>query len=690
MSKIVGPSYAITSIDPPLGQISGNMPITITGVGFTQTSCTVYFTPGNAPAVGNAAKSPSCQAVFVSETEITAVTPDFKEKGQGQKEAIVQIAFQGQDLSTTYVPFSFFLDTKAEKSVCYGPGLMEDCAINEPVEFVIQARNENEENRGSGRDTFKVTIKTVVDPDDENAQPVEIPSEIVDTDDGKYYVKYQVDQECAVDIKISYEDQPGIWKTVRGAPYRATFNPESPASVNALTGPSLLKAAHKRIESMQGFMKETQQGATVKDKDLTDVRVLLGIKDCMEVVTKQNDKTTLILDQLDESLKFLASNGISKDKEMKQTKKLFDDWNSLKKLSKEVKKEIGPRVAEESKKNAQTIVKHEEELKQYIALMKKRDFYKYDTGREQALSSLDGVTGEINGFIETTDDLKFKAEKFDQTGAIDASESKISEIQSEVGLMQTLWAHIDVCQSQFKGYMDNKWLLTNTDEMEEQVKGLERTLKGMKCDKKCNAYIGILEEIKKWLKFLPLVSQLREPAMRDRHWQMVKDKLNNQFAVDDNLTLGFIANLDVTQYADDIEEITDQAGQEAKMEKTLKNIDEFWVSIEFEFQQHKGSDVQMLRLSEENFEALEENQTQVNGMFSSRYLAHFEDQCIKWQKGLASISEIVTLCGEVQRNWSFLEQLFIHSAEVKKELPTQSEQFVDIDKEVKKILADAY
>jgi len=77
-------------------------------------------------------------------------------------------------------------------------------------------------------------------------------------------------------------------------------------------------------------------------------------------------------------------------------------------------------------------------------------------------------------------------------------------------------------------------------------------------------------------------------------------------------------------------------------------------------------------------------------MFSSRYLATFEDRCIKWQKSLASISEVVLLCGEVQRNWSFLEQLFIHSAEVKKELPKESDQFVHIDKDVKRILDDAF
>jgi dynein heavy chain len=35
-----------------------------------------------------------------------------------------------------------------------------------------------------------------------------------------------------------------------------------------------------------------------------------------------------------------------------------------------------------------------------------------------------------------------------------------------------------------------------------------------------------------------------------------------------------------------------------------------------------------------------------------------------------------------------LENLFIHSEEVKKELPKDSERFVEIDKEVKNILKD--
>ena len=106
----------------------------------------------------------------------------------------------------------------------------------------------------------------------------------------------------------------------------------------------MVKNAQRKIEELQKFMTETKAGASVKDKDIDDVKVLISVKDSMEVIFNTDEDNTLFLDQLDESLKFLASNNISKEKEIKQTKKLFDDWTNLKKLGKEVKKEIAKKT----------------------------------------------------------------------------------------------------------------------------------------------------------------------------------------------------------------------------------------------------------------------------------------------------------------------------------------------------------
>lgn len=256
--------------------------------------------------------------------------------------------------------------------------------------------------------------------------------------------------------------------------------------------------------------------------------------------------------------------------------------------------------------------------------------------------------------------------------------------------MKMLWDHIDDCQNVFNRFMLNKWVDTQPDVMDEEVKKLMKSLKDMKVDKKANAYAGLLEEIKKWIVFLPLITELADTAMRDRHWNDLKSKVGQQFTIDDNLLLKDIYDLNLGKYAEDVEEITDQAKQESKMEIRLASIEVIWKDVLFEFTPHKDSGVQMIRLSEENFDILEENQVAVTSMFASRYLATFEEKITYWQKSLAAISEIVIIVGEVQRSWSFLENLFIHSEEVKKELPEESRKFIGIDKDVRTLLADGY
>ena len=55
------------------------------------------------------------------------------------------------------------------------------------------------------------------------------------------------------------------------------------------------------------------------------------------------------LDQLDESIKLLEKINTRSDELEKETEKLFNEWNGLKKLAKVVKKQITPLLEKESK-----------------------------------------------------------------------------------------------------------------------------------------------------------------------------------------------------------------------------------------------------------------------------------------------------------------------------------------------------
>jgi hypothetical protein len=152
---------------------------------------------------------------------------------------------------------------------------------------------------------------------------------------------------------------------VRGSPFTATFV-EGKADMNTLSGPSLPKYVARTIDATQTWMKETQSNANTKDKNLEDIKVLISVFDSVGSVMENQETMMLQLDQLEETLNLLASQNMAKDSQIKQTKKLFDEWTNIKKLAKDTRKEITPLVAQETAKNNNAITKLEEDLKAYF------------------------------------------------------------------------------------------------------------------------------------------------------------------------------------------------------------------------------------------------------------------------------------------------------------------------------------
>jgi len=121
----------------------------------------------------------------------------------------MQLSIANGDLTNTWVGFNYFLNTRAHKSLAFGPGLLPNVAVGVPVEFKIIARNDLGENRTSGRDIFEVKIKKKLPrPDNEVGndsfvdQYQEIECSITDKDNGQYDCKYLVEEPGSVEVNI--------------------------------------------------------------------------------------------------------------------------------------------------------------------------------------------------------------------------------------------------------------------------------------------------------------------------------------------------------------------------------------------------------------------------------------------------------------------------------------------------------
>jgi dynein heavy chain len=69
-----------------------------------------------------------------------------------------------------------------------------------------------------------------------------------------------------------------------------------------------------------------------------------------------------------------------------------------------------------------------------------------------------------------------------------------------------------------------------------------------------------------------VITDLRNPSLKPRHWSLIEDVIKHRFDPDEPLTLSFLKELQVFDYAEAIQEISGQASSEASLEAILKKV----------------------------------------------------------------------------------------------------------------------
>lgn len=97
---------------------------------------------------------------------------------------------------------------------------------------------------------------------------------------------------------------------------------------------------------------------------------------------------------------------------MKSLAKINKEWVDCKKIAKDTKKEIEPKVSAFQDSNNHNIKSLEDGITTFTQEMKKREFFQYACGAEGAISKLEGVFQELTDFEDSIKDLGDNANKF--------------------------------------------------------------------------------------------------------------------------------------------------------------------------------------------------------------------------------------------------------------------------------------
>ena len=736
VAAVVGPPYCVNSISPSRGPIIGGPTCEVTGEGFVNQQVKVRFSSSKGTT--------ETQAKFVDSTKISFNLPDLTQHKNLDEPLQVAVSCAGKMYSIMSVPFSPFAVTDAKNCIIFGPALVNGAAVGETC-FFVQTRDGNGKIRGVGEDKFSISIKKItqhrpqeVENEEENGDgeggdeeedeeklkksraapkeeliPIDIDINHVDNDNGAHVFVFNIPEEGEYEIAVAYDGTfNGAAGPLYGSPYRVQYVAADGLGQNhnALTGPHMLKSLKGAVKDLQSFIKTSQRNLGLKVAS-GDVSTLLKVKGTMKEVAEREAEIHQRFDRLQSNFEVITSSLISDagqvplgKSDMKHMKTLIDNisdtqnkWQNILRILPTTAKRISPVEKAESNKVYNEATAYNDAVAKYKNEFKtKYDFWKGDVTPEAATAALDVAVADQKQQHAQLAQWEKMTDIFGHEGAVELSRQSLEQLDVLIVEMRKLWEVRIEVNALEKSNREMAWADVDTEELEDSCKLVMKKVRKLSRDVRRNQAFQVMNDmVKNFANTVPLVSILLHPSMRPRHWKMVMDMVGQEFTPppeDDNATLGDMLKFELHTKVDALEELSDCSTKEAKMEKQLAQLGENWSVVKWFKEPYGGDDTgetQLLRILDDDFEMLENDQLTVQSLMGNRYLATFEEEVVGWQRSLAAIADVLIVLADNQRVWSYLEPLFMKSAEVQMELPEDAKRFKTIDSDFKKILKEA-
>eukprot|EP01038_Epipyxis_sp_PR26KG_P005447 gene5447-7540_t len=685
VGNIVGPPYAITDMFPKMGPVTGGTEIIIHGIDFTNTTNVVV-------RFGNNRANVDVPGVFISQTKIKCVSPNSSKLPAGEVE--VRLSLDNDSFTTTFQKFSYFSVTNASNCIMFGPGILNGCAINEEVSFIIQARDDNSLNRTTGGDEFSVMVSIIGGGEDGENQRI-TGVMIEDMNDGRYLITYVAKYAGKYEIKVDFMGTfGGKAGPLRGSGLVVEFNARAPRENNHMSGDLVINSLKNDISNLQKLSEDLGKVLFVRAKDESwsadeQIQTLIRIKEALVVVESKAEQTNILADRSLCIIRYLAEENIvinGLEDQLNASKFL---WEKILREAPQIQNKISPMMRSHANKIKSDIISYESHIKNYKVELMKNEFYLYITGTAKSISLIETADRNYKSECATYEKMLHIATIFEINKEMETTTKMIDDIKDILIDFKTLWnvnqkvvTMIDDVKKITWGKLDNDSLEDNSKQLVLSIRKLPKTVR------QSDAFSGMDRLVKEFVITCPLIISLKSPAMRERHWKELMEVTKQEFVIPStkpSIELKDLLELNLHKHVNEIDEISEKASKEAKHEDTLNNLVTTWTNVSFTMTLYKDSDIPLLRLEDEIVEQLESDQMAIQSIVGSRY-NFFKKDAADWQRTLGLISDISQLLGEIQRTWSYLEPLFIGSEEVKKELPDDAKRFQDIDAQVRAIL----
>ncbi|XP_070984280.1 dynein axonemal heavy chain 6-like [Oncorhynchus clarkii lewisi] len=267
-------------------------------------------------------------------------------------------------------------------------------------------------------------------------------------------------------------------------------------------------------------------------------------------------------------------------------------------------------------------------------------------------------------------------------------EAELSEVDYALTLRKMLWGMQKEWDKQYSRWRTTPFELLNVDDLQNDVSRFTQTIYMLEKGLPENNIVPILKQkVMDFKLCLPIVLALRNPYLRQRHWEDIQSYIGQFFTKEDNFTLGNLLDIKILQQSGSIGDISTTATNEATLESILYKVIDLWRNTDFRLITHQSdaSTVKIIASADDVMAQLEESQTTIMSIKASRYAEPIKYLIDEWERKLNQFSHTLEEWVMCQKRWLYLEPIF-SAGGIQRQLPAEAKVFLQVDQSWKEIM----
>jgi dynein heavy chain len=302
------------------------------------------------------------------------------------------------------------------------------------------------------------------------------------------------------------------------------------------------------------------------------------------------------------------------------------------------------------------------------------------------IKALEGKLEDLNGVIQRIN--------VEET-LLEWEKTPFARWQQTVDVLEpykTLWETAGTFHAEFNRWMNGPFMDINADDLSEQVNAMWRTVfkltktfHDQPVPRKVADNVRI--KLDKFKVHLPLITVLRNPGLKTRHWDLMAEIVGASIAPTQSTTVSQILELNLTQYLKQLETISESATKEYSLQKALSKMKDEWQNLTFNPIEYKDTGTHILSALDDIQILLDDQIVKVQTMHGSPFIKPIEQEVNEWEAILTRIQDIIDAWLTVQATWLYLEPIF-SSEDIMAQMPAEGKKFRIVDRTWREVMAE--